>query len=123
MSTWELIRWWEIRRIPYNGLLFVIGLTSLLAMEWLMGKVIPVGQDAIEPFALAVGVVVYAIMANLCYTLGWIVELDGGNADSRHQRVQAKRLFLAGLWFSSLLTSLPFWLGLVFWLLHRNHRP
>ena len=123
MSRWQVIRWWEIRRIPYNGLLFVIGLTSLLTMEWLMGKVIPVGEDAVEPFALAVGVVVYAIMANLCYTLGWIVELGNRNADEGHQRARAKRLFLAGLWFSSLLASLPFWFGLVFWLLHRNHQP
>jgi len=85
------MRWWEIRRIPWNGLLFAIGLTSLLAKEWLMGKVIPVGEDAVEPFALAVGVIVYAIMANLCYTLGWIVELGIRNADSGHQRMRAKR--------------------------------
>ncbi|KAA6465005.1 hypothetical protein DYQ86_03365 [Acidobacteria bacterium AB60] len=121
MTTWEVIRWWEVRRIAYNAVLFAIGITSIMTMEWLMGKVIPVGEDAVEPFALALGVIVYAIMADLCYTLGWIIELAAKPRKPDEQRTRAKRLFIAGLWFSCLLTSLPFWFGLVFWLLHRNH--
>jgi hypothetical protein len=120
MTTWEIIRWWEIRRIAYNGILFVIGIASILGMELLMGKVIPVGEDAVEPLGLAVGVIVYAIMANLCYTLGWAVELGTRTGDSSAARSRSKKLFVAGLWFSCLLTTVPFWFGLVFWLVHRN---
>jgi hypothetical protein len=120
MTNWEIIRWWELRRILYNAVLFAIGIASILAMEWLMGKVIPVGEDAIEPFALAIGVIVYAIMANLCYTLGWMVELGTATADGTSAPSRSKKLFAGGLWFSCVLTTTPFWFGLVFWLVHRN---
>lgn len=120
MTTWEIIRWWEIRRILYNAILFAIGIASIIGMEWLMGKVIPVGEDAVEPFVLAVGVVAYGIMANLCYTLGWIAEVRTSRADGVLARARGKKLFLAGLWLSCLLTSTPLWFGLVFWLVHRS---
>jgi len=108
MTTWQVIRWWELRRLLYNAILFVIGIGSILGMELLMAKVIPVGEDAIEPMALPFCVVGYGIMANLCYTLGWIVELIGRRNDAARARLRAKKLFLMGLWFSCLLTSAPF---------------
>jgi hypothetical protein len=120
MTSWQIIRWWEIRRIPFNAILFVVGIASILAMEWFMERAIPVGEDAIEPFALAIGVLIYAILANLFYTLGWLVELAMSRTDEVVARVRARRMFLAGLWFSCLLTTLPFWFGFVFWLLHRS---
>jgi len=85
-----------------------------------MDKVIPVGEDAVEPIVLALGAVVYGIAANLCYTFGWIVELIGRKTDERRARLRAEKLFLAGLWFSCLLTTLPLWFGLIFLLTHRN---
>jgi hypothetical protein len=120
MSTWDVIRWWELRRLLYNGILFVIGIASIVGMEILMDKVIPVGEDAIEPFALALGVVVYGIAANLCYTLGWVVELAGRKSNVVQARSRAEHQFLLGLWLSCLLTSAPFWFGLAFWLTHRS---
>ena len=120
MTTWEIIRWWEIRRLLYNAILIGIGIASIVGMELLMSKVIPVGEDAIEPFALALGTVAYGITANICYTLGWIVELGGRRANAGLARARGEKLFLAGLWLSCLLTSAPFWFGLVFWLVHRS---
>jgi MFS family permease len=120
MTNWQIIRWWELRRLLYNTILFAIGITSIFVMELLMEKVIPVGEDAIEPMALALGVVAYGIMANVCYTLGWIVELIGRRQHEARARLRAKKLFLMGLWFSCLLTSAPSWFGLVFWLTHRG---
>jgi hypothetical protein len=120
MTTWEIIRWWEFRRLVFNAILFAIGMVSVFAMEWLMSKVIPVGEDAVEPFAMALGIVAYGIMANLCYTSGWIVELGIRRRNETGARSIAKKLFIAGLWFSCLLTSAPFWFGLVFWLVHRK---
>jgi hypothetical protein len=89
-------------------------------MELLMEKVIPAGKDALEPFVPALGAVAYGIMANFCYTIGWIVELIGRTHDETRARIRAKKLFSAGLWFSCLLTSGPFWFGLIFWLTHKN---
>ena len=120
MTEWDVIRWWEIRRLAYNALLFLIGILSVIGMELLMSRVIPVGEDAVEPLALAFGIVVYGILANLCYTLGWIVELFRRRKDPVRAREQGSKLFVAGLWFSCLLTSIPIWFGIVFRLTHRN---
>ncbi len=120
MTTWEIIRWWEIRRIFYNAILFGIGIASILGMEWLMDKVIPVGEDAVEPFALAFGAVTYGIMANICYSFGWIVEVRGSRTNAVLARARGRKLFLAGLWFSCVLTTAPIWYGLIFWLTQRS---
>ena len=55
MTTGQVIRWWELRRLFYNAVLFVIGVSSIMGMEWLMTKVIPLGEDAIEPMFLVLG--------------------------------------------------------------------
>lgn len=107
--------------MAYNALLFVVGIAAISAMEFLMDKVIPTGDDAVEPFALALGVVLYGIMANLCYTLGWIVELISRKKDEASARSRAQKHFLIGLWLSCLLTTAPAWFGAVFWLAHRRH--
>jgi hypothetical protein len=69
---------------------------------------------------MALGVVAYGIMANLCYSLGWVVELWGRRIDPLGVRSCAEQHFLAGLWLSCLLTTAPLWFGAVFWLTHRN---
>jgi hypothetical protein len=121
LTTGQVIRWWEFRRLHYNALLLVVGVTAIVGMEWLMNKVIPMGEDAIEPMALILGVVVYGIMANLCYTLGWVIELLGRKADPAAARQRGQRMFRAGLLFSCVLTSLPFWYACVYWFTQRGH--
>jgi hypothetical protein len=120
-TTGQVIRWWELRRLLYNAVLLVIGVLAIAGMEWLMTKVIPLGEDAIEPMLLFVGVVLYGVMANLCYTLGWVVELRGRKTDPVAARQRGHRMFRAGLLFSSVLTSLPFWFACVYWITHRGH--
>ena len=82
MTTSQVIRWWELRRLLYNAVLLSVGMAAIAGMEWLMGRVIPLGEDAIEPMALVLGVVAYGIMANLCYTFGWVVELWSRRTDA-----------------------------------------
>jgi hypothetical protein len=118
MTNWQVIRWWELRRLLYNAILFVIGIASVFAMEFFAQKVDSVG-DAPQ-LETGLTIVLYGFMANVCYTLGWIVELTGRRKDEARARVRAKKLFLMGLWFSCLLTSAPFWFGFVFWMTHRS---
>jgi hypothetical protein len=116
----QVIRWWELRRLVYNAVLLVVGVAAIAGMEWLMTKVIPLGEDAIEPMLLFVGVVVYGVMANLCYTLGWIIELWSRKTDPVAARRRGQWMFRAGLLFSCVLTSLPFWFACVYWIAHRG---
>jgi hypothetical protein len=119
MTTGKVILWWELRRLAYNAVLLVVGLATITGYEWLRSKLIPLGEDAIEPMGLVVGVVVYALMANLCYTLGWVVELRGRKTDPVAARRRGQWMFRAGLLFSCVLTSLPFWFACLMWGLHR----
>ena len=57
LTTEQVIRWWEFRRLLYNVVLLVVGVAAIAGMEWLMTKVIPMGEDAIEPMGLVLGVV------------------------------------------------------------------
>lgn len=120
LTTGQVIRWWELRRLLYNVVLLVIGVAAIAGMEWLMTMVIPMGEDAVEPMALVLGAVVYGIMANLCYTLGWVIELWGRKADPVAARRRGRRMFRAGFLFSCTLTSLPFWFACVYWIAHRS---
>lgn len=120
MTTSQVIRWWELRRLLYNAVLLSVGVAAIASMEWLMGRVISQGEDAIEPMVLILGVVVYGIMANLCYTLGWVIELRRRRTDPVAARQRGQWMFRAGMLFSCVLTSLPFWFACVFWIAHRS---
>jgi hypothetical protein len=124
MTVGQVIFWWEIRRIPFNLALLVIGVASIAGMEVIMDRVVPVGEDAIEPLALVFGVLAYGVMANVCYTLGWIVELlmRKQEQDPLKARQQGWRFFKLGFAGSCVLTTLPFWLGCLQWLVS-PHRP
>jgi hypothetical protein len=115
----QVVRWWELRRLVYNAALLVVGAATIAGYEWLMTKLIPLGEDAIEPMGLVAGVVVYAGMANLCYTLGWVVELRSRKTDPVIARRRGQWMFRAGLLFSCVLTSGPFWFACLMWGLHR----
>ncbi|HUX46213.1 MAG TPA: hypothetical protein VMV57_15815 [Terracidiphilus sp.] len=118
LTAWQIILWWEKRRLLYNALLCVIGAASLGIFLFLMDKALPPAEDNIEPF---LGVVAYAFMANVCYTLGWFIELASRNVDAFAARRRARWMFRAGLIFFCLLTTAPAWFALVFYLLHPNH--
>jgi hypothetical protein len=121
MTAAQVIGWWELRRLFYNASLLVIGVSAMAGMEWLMTKVIPPGEDAVEPMILVLGVLVYGFMANLCYTLGWVIELSGRKADPVKARRRGQWMFRAGLLCSCGLTSLPFWFACVYWATHQGH--
>ena len=120
MTTGQVIRWWELRRLLYNLILLVVGVAAIAGMEWLMTKVIPLGEDAVEPMILVLGVLVYGFFANVCYTLGWLIELWGRKTDPPAARQRAQWMFRAGLIFSCVLTGLPFWFACVYWITHRS---
>src|SRR5436309_105001 len=72
---WDTIIWWELRRIPFNVLLFVVGILSLGSILLIGSYFVTPGEDVIEPLAMIFGAIVYGVFANLAYTLGWATEL------------------------------------------------
>jgi len=103
-SPWDAVVWWEIRRVPFNLALLVVGLASLFASALVGSHVLPPDRDIGKPF---IAVVLYAIGANLCYTLGWVTELVWGWGDTERTREVRAKVFRLGLIFSVSLTCLP----------------
>ena len=69
------------------------------------------GVDFEEPLAMIVGPFVYGLMANLCYSLGSIIDLVFYRGRPRVQ------LFKIGLVFSVSLTALPGLWAMTAWLI------
>jgi hypothetical protein len=119
VSVWGIILWWESRRIPYNLAVGITGLLSLVLMERIGASFVGPGEDVEEPMGIMLGTLAFGFLANVGYTLGWIAEWKmskGGIADHRAFR---KRLFRIGLSASCALATLPVWLALLAWSLHR----
>jgi hypothetical protein len=115
MTAGQVIRWWELRRVLYNAVLFVIGVAAMLGTLWLIDKVNP-GRDTGTPM---LGAVLFAFVANLCYTMGWIIELLGRRRDPVAARQRGKRMFRFGMAFSCLMTTLPFWVACAYFVGHK----
>jgi hypothetical protein len=110
-SAWQVIGWWEARRIPFN---LVVGIAGLLSC--LVFGVISVGSFFLfnsdfgspgSPFMSVVGGLVYGIAANIFFTGGWAAEL----AIRKLWPAQADRFatltYSLGVTFSVLLTLAP----------------
>ncbi len=68
-SPFDVIFWWERRRMAYNVCVGAAGVITLSTMTLLH----PMGPRAV--FDAVPAVLVYGLAANACYTLGWMVDL------------------------------------------------
>jgi hypothetical protein len=72
-TAWQVIAWWEKRRIPFNLLVGAYAAVCLAVFFWAIatsGHLEP-AEDAVEPLALLAA----PIGINMFYTLGWLVEV------------------------------------------------
>lgn len=111
-SFGDVIKWWERRRVFFNVVVGCTGLVTcalvvicILASESTVGESIGLPDG---PLLGLFGILAYGIVANICYTGGWIFELVL-RAQSTRERAAAyaPRAFRLGLQFSILLTLLP----------------
>src|ERR671916_397853 len=78
----SLLVWWESRRLAYNRAVGSAGLVTLAG------------------FVLLAVVVIYGILANVCYSAGWLVELLARRVWGREAPYLGPWLFREGLIFS-----------------------
>ncbi len=97
----EIVRWWEARRFEYNVWVGVVGFASWWLVLVAGGAAIGPGEDFEEPAMMFLAPMIYALIANLCYTFGWLLDVTAYHGSPR------KGLFKAGLIFSVVLTALP----------------
>jgi hypothetical protein len=107
----EIIAWWEARRLHFN---FYVGAAG--AISWLLvliagSAAVKLGVDFEEPIAMIIGPFIYGVLANICYTLGWIVDTTFFIGRPR------PRLYKAGVIFSIVLISLPGVWAVIAWIM------
>ena len=112
-STWTIVNWWESRRAIYNLCVGAAGALSLLALG-ISAVVHPHPQPIHGPPVLAV--VVYAVMANLCYSIGPALDVYIHRWWGPEYAPVGPALFRYGFVFSVGLTLLPIPLSVVSWL-------
>jgi hypothetical protein len=112
-GTLSLLGWWESRRGLYNLAVGGTGLFVLIVIR-LMAIIppgVPMPPEWIRPVA------VYGLLANVCYSFGWIAESVAQRVWGDRVRPLGPALFRQGLAFSVGLTMLPILLVSLTWLL------
>ena len=110
-SAWEVIAWWEARRVPFNLMVGATGIATgaiilfaALLTETYLDE--PVGFPD-PPLFVMFAIVFYAIMANICFTGGWVVELLVSRVWGEQAQSFGPISFTLGVLFSIALTLAP----------------
>jgi hypothetical protein len=110
-TTGSIITWWESRRPTYNLIVGSAGLLTLGAVKlisWLPPHTpMPIGWQP---------VIVFGALANVCYSLGWVLEASAQRVWGDRVRPLGPPLFRQGVAFSVGLTFLPIVLAGATWL-------
>jgi hypothetical protein len=102
LSPFQVIGWWERRRLAYN---VCVGAAGVLALGVLM--LLHPQRSATANFGLLLGVGLYGLAANACYTLGWMTDLALRKVLGIRAPDLAPVLLRYGFVFSLGLTLLP----------------
>jgi len=115
VSAWDIIKWWELRRIPYNLIVGATGLLPLIVFvalfilfgeaEWGGEHQAPTLPD--PPIFLLFQMMSYGIAANIFYTCGWFAEIVVRKIWNERAGAFGEISFALGLVFSVLLTLVP----------------
>lgn len=118
-SVWDIIVWWEARRIPYNAIVGIYGFLSLILyfVFIYLSKELKPGEDAIEPMALFAAL----IMINMCYTSGWVFEVFARLVLGKSFKRIGNWLFMAGTAFSLVVASIPSVVWVIIWIYRMIH--
>jgi hypothetical protein len=108
-NAWQTIGWWETRRVPFNLIIGIVGVltvaTGTLAMS-VTNAFLETPLHRPDP-PLFLFTLAYAVVVNLFYTGGWMVELLWCRLWPATKGDVAILTFRLGLVLSILVTTLP----------------
>jgi len=112
-GAWPVVRWWESRRVVFNA---VVGCAGLLSVATMMGVTRLPPHPTFAPFPW-IGIVAYAVLANLSYSLGPLADLTLRRLLGDRAPAVATVLLRYGFVFSVGLTLLPIPVSILGWLI------
>lgn len=101
----EVIGWWEARRLRYNLAVGSAGVVTLVAFNVLAA--LPPSPRPVFVLGTLAAAGIYGIVANMCYTGGWIAELLLRRRVGEEFEAVGPALFRYGFAFSLGLTLFP----------------
>lgn len=116
-TIFQVIGWWELRRVVCNVVLIVAVIATWLGIAAVAGPHLAPGEDPVEPMVLVFFLPRYFAVANACYTLGWIIELISRRFNPEAARRNSTWVFRGYLILACIVTSVPFWIVCAHWLL------
>jgi hypothetical protein len=102
---WEVIAWWELRRIPYNviaGIVAIAGIALFTYVDTLPPQLPPEERD----FDYFIAIYGGWFLANFFYTGGWVCEIFLRSVTKREARWFGPTMLTAGLLFSLAVPTL-----------------
>ena len=111
----SLLRWWESRRLFYNRVVGSTGLVTVAgtSLIWML----PPHALPIPLLPILAMSAVYGLLANVCYSSGWLLELLAVRVWGREAPDVGPMLFRQGLIFSVGLTLMPLLISMMMWVL------
>lgn len=111
-SATAIVGWWERRRLPYNLAVGAAGVVSLAA-GWIFSALPPNG--VVLTFLPWQPIVLFGVMANVCYLLGPAAEIVIDKIWGREVLPTGPALYRMGLTFSVGLALFPALVMVIFW--------
>jgi len=112
---YKIVLWWELRRIPFNLILILF-----LYIDYKLLPFLPEGERLVTFNAgpmLVVGALFFFILcfigANICYTLGWAVQLITRRVMYPLYKIVMPKLFICGVTIAIIVTLSPILLDVV----------
>jgi hypothetical protein len=113
-TVWSVLRWWEARRPLFNVAVGTAGLFTL-GVVGALSRLPPRPGGTVDLAGLAGGILIYGVLANLCYSLGAPADLLLRRLLGERAAAAGPVLFRYGFVFSVGLTLLPIPLAVVGW--------
>ncbi|MEP7347401.1 MAG: hypothetical protein ABI877_19170 [Gemmatimonadaceae bacterium] len=113
-NAMETIAWWESRRLAYNAAIGTVGVVTLAAINLIWA--LPPNPSPLPWQANVFPPLIYGVMANVCYTMGWAAELGMRRWLGDEVEPAGPALFRYGFAFSVGLTLFPLGLTCLAWL-------
>ena len=118
VGVWDIVKWWERRRISYNLIVGATGVFTLVVMGVCWVSAIArscTPESGSEPFDplfiqlmfMLVLAFIHIIGANIFYTGGWLLEIIVRKIWGERTGAFGEICFALGLVFSILLTLVP----------------